>query len=323
MNAKELYTKQREVLRSSKGRNILSFFVFLVIATIFWLLLALNDDVQNNYKLPVTIDGFPENATVLNDYYPTINVTVKGKGSSLLQFVWSKSPALKLRFDDFTLVNDSVLQMNAAQLNSAVRNLFGVNTTVLTMRPDSLRLTYTTHPGIRLPLVIKSSVRTLPQYAYSGNPICDVDSVVIYSNSTTRYSLHSISTKPIELANLSDTTVVEAALDVPAGMRAIPATVTVKFPIEPLVSKKRSVTLGSVNVPDGLKIVPFPSVVEVSYLIPQSFYNRDNVSINAVVDYSKIESGVKSLPVTLDRVPSYMKSVTVSPQKVDFVVEAD
>jgi hypothetical protein len=90
-----------------------------------------------------------------------------------------------------------------------------------------------------------------------------------------------------------------------------------------LVSKKRSVTLGSVNVPDGLKIVPFPSVVEVSYLIPQSFYNRDNASINAVVDYSKIESGVKSLPVTLDRVPSYMKSVTVSPQKVDFVVEAD
>ena len=48
------------MLRTAKGRNILTFLVFLAISTIFWFLLALNDDVQENYGLPVKLEDFPE-----------------------------------------------------------------------------------------------------------------------------------------------------------------------------------------------------------------------------------------------------------------------
>lgn len=321
MDIRELYNDIREGLRSGTGRNILSFFVFLAISTFFWFLLALNDDVQKNYLLPVTIESFPENATILSGYNPTLNVTIKDKGSSLMQLGWGKSPSMKINFENFAQPNDSVLLLSAAQLNSAVRNIFGMGATVVTMRPDSLKLIYTTNPGIKVPLAIKSNIRTLPQYAYAGHPICDVDSVVLYSNSSSRYDIHAISTKPIELANLTDTSSVETALDVPAGMRVIPASVNVTFPVEPLVAKKRSVAINAVNVPAGRKLVTFPSMVEVSYLLPKSMYSKDNIAIEATVDYNMISPDVKSLNVGISNLPAYFRSVSVTPQQVEFVIE--
>lgn len=311
----------RERLRSGEGRNILSFFVFLAILTVFWFLLALNDDVQKNYVLPVTIESFPENATILSGYNPTLNVTIKDKGSSLMQVAWGNSPSMKINFENFTRLNDSVLLLSSAQLNSAVRNIFGMGSTVVTMRPDSLKLIYTTNPGVKVPLVIKSSIRTLPQYAYAGHPICDIDSVVLYSNSSRRYDIHSISTKPIDLVNLTDTSSVETALDVPAGMRVIPSSVKVTFPVEPLVAKRRSVAITAVNVPAWRKLVTFPSMVEVSYLLPKSMYNKDNVAIKATVDYNMIRPDVKSLNVGISKLPTYFKSISVNPQQVEFVIE--
>ncbi len=161
----------------------------------------------------------------------------------------------------------------------------------------------------------------MPQYAYAGHPICDIDSVVLYSNSSRRYDIHSISTKPIDLVNLTDTSSVETALDVPAGMRVIPSSVKVTFPVEPLVAKRRSVAITAVNVPAWRKLVTFPSMVEVSYLLPKSMYNKDNVAIKATVDYNMIRPDVKSLNVGISKLPTYFKSISVNPQQVEFVIE--
>ena len=97
MNIKNIYYKIKEGLRTTKGRNILTFFIFLAISTVFWFLLALNDDIQKDYNIPVLLDGFPEDVTLLSGYDPTLSVTVKDKGSSLMRFEWGNQPTMKLR----------------------------------------------------------------------------------------------------------------------------------------------------------------------------------------------------------------------------------
>ena len=42
---RSLRTKLKEDLRTSTGRNFLTFLVFLAISTIFWFVMALNDKV--------------------------------------------------------------------------------------------------------------------------------------------------------------------------------------------------------------------------------------------------------------------------------------
>ncbi len=295
--------------------------MFLAISTPFGFLLTLTDDVQENYALPVTIEDFPENVTVLSGHNPVLNVTVKDKGSSLMKFSWGHNPSMKLRYDDFSRPNDTTLLLNQGQLNAAVRNVFGSGASIVTLRPDSLRLAYTSNPGIRVAVNVVSEIRTLPQYAYAGHPVITVDSVMLYSNSRRRFRIHHLSTRPVTLADLTDTTSVEARLDVPAGMRAVPPSIKVTFPVEPLVAKQQSVPIEVVNTPHGMRVVTFPAMTEVSYLLPKSMYSSEIANVRATVDYNDITPSTKSLPVSLSKLPPHFRGVSATPAKVEFVIE--
>lgn len=316
-----IYQDTKKGLRTNRGRNFLTFIIFLAISTIFWLLLALNDDIQKDYRIPIQLEDFPENVTLLSGYDPSLSATIKDKGSSLMRFEWGNHPTLKLKYEDFIQQSDSILIYRSSPLNSSVRGIFGTAASIVTIRPDSLRLTYTTNPGIKMAVTVNSDIHTQPQYAYAGHPIVSVDSVVVYSNSPDRYKTHSISTRPVVLAELTDTVSVEVPLDAATGTRVIPSTVNITFPVEPLVAKKQSVPIEVVNVPFGQKIITFPSITEVAYLIPKSMYNAQNVAIRATVDYNDINRDDKALYISLSRLPAYYKNPSLSPEQVEYVIE--
>lgn len=321
MKFKRIYTKVNEGLRTSQGRNILTFFVFLAISTVFWLLLALNDDVQKDFSLPVELENFPEDVTLISGYSPMLNVTIKDKGAVLMKYSWGGKPSIKLKYEDFGQRADSVLFLNPSKLNSAVRSLFGNTPGILAIRPDSLQLCYTTNPGVKVAIAVDANIRTLPQYAYSGHPLCSTDSVTIYSNSPARYNIRSIPTKPIVLADLTDTTSVDVALRIPKGFRAIPSEVKVTFPVEPLVAKQQMVPIEVINVPYGEKVVTFPAMTEVSYLIPKSMYKGENAHLRVRVDYNDIRRGETSVPLSLMKLPTYVRNASLNPSTVEFVIE--
>ena len=254
------------------GRNALTFFVFLLISTVFWFLMALNDEVQRDFRVPVALVDFPENVTIISGATASVNVTVKDKESSLMKFAWGGRPLLRLHYDEFLKSGEHSLVFSVNQLNSAVRGVFGPTATILAVRPDSLRLEYTGNPGVRTRVRMDVDAHTQPQCVRYGAITMSPDSVMLFSNSNELYAVGELRTAPVVLRDLADTTVVEARLVVPEGMRAIPSTVRLTIPVEPLVSKTRRGELQVADAPSGHRLVPFPSVVEVSFLMPKSLY---------------------------------------------------
>lgn len=321
MELRTILNNIREGLRSAKGRNVLTFFVFLLISTVFWFLLALNDYVQKDYAVPVQIENFPSEATILSGQNPVLSITVKDKGSDLMKFSWGNNPSMKLNFADFAQPNDSTLLLSPAKLNSAVRGIFGTGATIVATRPDSLKLIYTTQPGVKVALNVLSDIHTQPQYVYAGHPVTDVDSVMLYANTPDLYKIRSLSTAEVALANLADSVTMKVNVAVPKGMRAIPSSVTVTFPVEPLVAKKISVPIHAINVPIGVRLITFPSMTEVSYLLPKSMYGSVPPDLKATVDFNEITSVSTTLSVNLQKLPDLYRSVSLNPAEVEFVVE--
>lgn len=315
------YRKLKEELRTTTGRNVLTFLVFLLISTIFWFLMALNDEVQEDYKVPLRLEEFPKDMTVISGIVPTVNVTVKDKGSALAKFAWGANPVLKLRYDEFTRQAENHLLFSEAQLNSALRGVFGSSASVVAVKPDSLHLYYTTNPGIPVKVVVDADITTLPQYEAFGSPRISTDSVMLYSNLKGRLQITELPTAPISLSRLSDTTTVEARILVPEGMRAIPSKVRVTFPVEPLVSKTRRLKVEPDSVPSGTRLIPFPAVVEATYLLPKSTYASANSTLRVTVDYDDITPGAKRLPLRLSGVPPYYQSARLATQEVEYIIE--
>lgn len=321
MTLRQIYERLKEGLRTVKGRNALTFFIFLVISTAFWVLMALNDEVQHDYKLQLKLVGFPEDMTLISGANPEVNVTVKDKGSALMKFTWNREPSLTVRYDEFSNAGNNYLLLSQSQLNSAVRNIFGSAATILAVRPDSLSIYYTTEPGIPVRVRVDADVRPAPSAVAFGRVTLTTDTVMLFSNSKERSKIKELSTQPIVLSGLTDTARVTASLIVPPGMRAVPSQINVTIPVEPLITKTRKIAVEAVNVPPGKRLVTFPSMVDVTYLLPQSLYNNDTSPVKVIADYSNYAPGEDDLPLTVMPLPNYYRLVSVTPSDVEFVIE--
>ncbi|MCI9285891.1 MAG: hypothetical protein HFJ91_08930 [Muribaculaceae bacterium] len=191
---------------------------------------------------------------------------------------------------------------------------------MVSCRPDSINLSYTTLPGVKVKLVVQADIRPQIQYVLSGQPTADVDSVTIFSPSDIPHNLKFVSTEPIVKSGLKDTARYEVKVKPIAGMRIIPDKVTVTVPVEPLIVRKRTLRLEIKNLPPDKHLVTFPSKIEISYLVAMGSYN-DEYPIRAFVDYNDIKLPGNKLPVSLSVIPEIYRNMSFSPESVEYIVE--
>lgn len=322
MTPSELIKRLKHVIHSTTGKNALVFLVFLCISTVFWFMLALNDEIQREFDIPVELSGVPDSVTLITTPPQSLNVSVKQKGGSLLRFQLGGIPAIKLRYKDFSN-HDGRLVMGESQITGAVRSYFGAGTVVTVAKPDSIALAYTTRPGRLLPLKLNVEADVDPRYVINGPITVSSDSVLIYAAEDLPLTFSRVETVRATFTALTDTVVELVKLNLPAGVRGVPSAVKVIIPVEPLIAKTRSIPVEVINVPDDKQVLTFPSEVEISYLIPMSMYNNDDYNVSATADYNKISPlrSVTKIPVELPRLPEVYRSAVQSTDSVEYVVE--
>ena len=118
-------------------------------------------------------------------------------------------------------------------------------------------------------------------------------------------SVSQLLTEPIILTNISETQSIKTKIITPANTRAIPDSVTVTIPIEPLIWKTADVKISVINVPDGYNLKVYPGTVNIKYLAPMSEYNIQS-EISAIVDYVQLNNALSKLPISVDNIPEYI-----------------
>lgn len=321
MNPRKGLKQLRQAAKTSRGKEIITFLIFLAVSTVFWFMMTLNETVQRDYRMTVEITDIPSGTSLITVPPTHLNVSVKDKGRALIKYDWGGEPKLTLRYNDFNLSADNRLVISKEQLSNNVRAAFGSGCEVIAVRPDSISLAVTERPGDKLPLIVDINARASSQYIIYGIYKCDFDSVTVYSQHGLPSNVLMLHTEPLSLRNLTDSTTVELAVKAPAGTRVVPSKVKVTIPVEPLVAKKRIVKIETRNVPRHTSLLVFPSTVEIDYLLPMSLYNTDNAIPKAFVDYNAIDANSSNLPVNIGYTPDYYRDAQISPSTVEFMME--
>lgn len=320
LQVKTLAARIGAALRSNRGKDVLLYLLFVAVAFVFWVFMALDTERQRDFDVPFELQEIPDSVTVIGQIPAEVSVSVKGKDSQLLRFSWGSQSPVKFKWSD--QAEDNVLLIPQTKLEAKLCDYFGTAVQVVSFRPDSIRLNYTTQPGVKVKLVVQADIRPNLQYIQSGPAVANVDSVMLYSATDIPHSLRAVSTEPIVKSGLKDTARYEVKVKPIAGVRIIPDKVTVTVPVEPLISRKRSVRIETINVPEGISLVTFPSVVEVSYLVPMSSYS-DEYPIKAFVDYNDTRLPGNKIPVSLSVIPAIYHNVSKSMDNVEYIIEND
>ncbi len=316
--AHELHRKVQAAIHSSRGKDVLLYLLFVAVAFVFWVFLSLDTEVQRDFELPLEVQELPDSVTVIGQIPSEISVSVKGKDSQLLRYMWGKMSPVKFKWNENLAENAFLL--SHVKLEARLRDYFGSGVQVVSCRPDSVRAAYTTLPGIKVKLNVQADIHPNLQYIISGPIRADVDSVTLYSSTDLPHSLKFVSTEPVVKSELKDTMRYEVKVKPIAGVRIVPDKVIVMVPVEPLISRRRTINLDVMNLPPDKGLITFPSKVDISYLVPMSAYN-DDYPVKAFVDYNDIKPLRKKVPVSLSVIPEIYHNLSFAPDSVEYIVE--
>lgn len=308
MSLKELIDWIKVRLTSENWKNALIFLIFLCVSAIFWLVLTLNDEYQRDISIPLEITEIPDSVTLLSAPPQYINVSVRDKGSTLAKYQWGDVPAIRVSYKEF-ISADNKLIVSQSQLNSILHRYFGANSQITSVKPDSIVLSCTSHPGVRIRVDLSSTVdvTAAPGYVVSRQPYCIPDSVTLFAPGALPRKLKSLSVETLSYSDLTDSVVVKATVSVPEGMRAVPEEVEVVMPVERLERKTRTVAVQVKNAPASQTVTVTPSEVMVVYLVPASQRDKDSYPIHVTANYRErnTASDAPKMPLAISILPEY------------------
>lgn len=319
MNISQLRDKISAWISSATGKSILIYLIFVVVSTLFWFLMSLNDEVQKDLSIPIRIEGLPENVTLLRNTPIVLEATLQSKGSSLIKYNFGNEANLSFRFNEIKDTNKR-LKISKQLLQSALHTVLGQGQLV-SFKPDSIIVPFTTLPPHKVPVLIDyKNITTQPQYVIS-NIIVSPDSVNLYSQENISEKVNTVTVEKLSIKNVSDTTVLQAKIVTPSGIMAEIDTVDVKICVVPLITNNKTVPIFAKNVPAGRHLVLFPSSINVSYLIPMDYYKTDRVQIEINADYENRNSKTSKIPLSIISNSSVIKNVTISADSVEYLIE--
>lgn len=312
----------KRIKKTQRGKNALTYGICLIAAMIFWLMMSLNDEVQRDFQIPINISDLPEEVTLLDDMHTSVNVTVKDQGRNILRYDLGNGPSLTLGFKDFEIIDGTKLILSQQRLKGMIRDLFSNNAQIIYSSPDSISIPFTAKPGLMLPIVARIDALASPQHVVFGEITTTPDSAMLFSADGAHSKLSFLPTALSTLRDLRDTTEIDIKLDVPTGMKAYPEVVKLKIPVQPVISRQKTVNVKITSNSSGRLIIPFPQSVTVSYLTPMSMHNTDESSnISVFADFSKADMENGNIPVEVGKHPSYIQIVEIVPSEVEFVEE--
>lgn len=320
MNMK-LWDKIREKMQESpRTRSVLLYISFVIISAVFWSFLTFNRDVQLDVEVPVEM-SLPKNVHLLAKVPDTLTVTVKDRGYRFLTYLFQKTPKLTLRFTDYSDGNSN-FKIDQSHLKKALARILHKNATIVSVLPESINIKFTDLPGKKVPVKTDIIVEPREDYTLYGALLQSQDSVLVFSDAKTLSEINEVYTYHVEETDLTDTLRRRVTIAPINGTVIEPRAIDIVVPIEKLKSQTRNVKIVVRNAPRGVKMLLFPSDVEVTYRSPVSRITED-AGITAVVDYNSVDNSTpgNKVKVMIGETPASYQDVKLSHDSVEYIIE--
>lgn len=140
------------------------------------------------------------------------------------------------------------MKIYASDFEKKILSQLNVSSKILSIKPDTLEYIYSEGKSKLVPVRFQGKVTAGLQY-YVSDTICNPDSVLVYAPEGILDTITTAYTQKINLENISDTTRRRIPLNSERGVKFVPASVEMTFPVDIYTEKTVEVPLHGVNFP--------------------------------------------------------------------------
>lgn len=306
-------------MKATQGfRKFLTFLIFVVVAALFWIILALNDNLQEDLTVRVNVYNIPDSVTFITDPPKEIHVMVRDRGTNLWRNGVFSHPAIDLNFKEYG--HDGTFAVSKGELTAGLKKAFGQTATIISTSIENLRLVYTTSPGKRVPVDVTMDLTAAVGKVITGKPGVSPSGVLVFGSRDALDTIGKVFTEKLRGENLEESKKFTVKLRKIPGVKIDPSTVEVTVNVEQLVRKEVRVNIQIDNKPEGSDLLLFPSTATVEYYLPMSKFGKYDEKIDVRVDYRDMEAGSGRLPLHLGRHDPQLENIRLLDDDVEYTL---
>jgi hypothetical protein len=292
----------------------------LLLATILWFLLALNETYNSTIEVKVSYYNKPELEHYVRPLPEKLRLSVSAKGWDLLAFATRGAGSVNINLGDYERHNYILTNRLKGYLQGQLTHRL----TIYDISPDTIPLKRSKLQTKRLPVRPALAVSFEKEHNISNPVEFEPDSITVSGPAMALEGLEYISTQPIILKGLNKSVKTSVAIKKPAGLNLTfsQEAVTVQIPVEKLTEQVIDIPVSLVNVSGNLKVNLIPQHVQLSYRTTLNNYGRINPNLfEAIVDGSKIDTLNKHpLKVQLISEPKFTYDIRLKQDYVDYII---
>ncbi len=305
-------------------RNVITYGVCVIIATVLWFLNALNKEYNTEITYPIKYTDLPKGKLLVSEPPKEMTLSIKAHGFALLRYSISTSflPIVlnvnslidKKDLLEYTVNMSEIKDRISAQLNSDIQ--------LLSIKPEFITFKFSRFESKRVPVIPQVNYTLKRQYMLKNDISIAPDSVDISGPASILDTLKAVYTTPITLKNLSKDVTKTVSFDEIYGTQINENNAKVKIEAERFTESKKKVPLTVKNLPDSLLIRLFPHSVDVTFDVGLSRYEVvSDTSFSFYVDYNQIKSNPASLKIQIGKQPRHIKDLIFTPETIEYLIE--
>lgn len=324
MKTKWSYFKNRNI---RIDRNILSYTICVIIAAILWFLNALNKEYTSEISYPVRYTDLPKGKYLVSELPSDITLEVKAKGFTLVGYRISTS-FLPINLDinsysNYMLEKDNILEytLKLSTIKDRINNQLNSDIKLLNIKPEEIYFKFSHAVTKMIPVKPIVDYSLKKQYILKDEITAVPDSILVSGPASMMDTLSYIPTEIWKAGEISKNLSRTIDLDFPPNFSAEEKSVKINIELERFTEAKRNIPISVWNLPDSLNIKLFPNTVDISYEIGLSRYDKvTDKDFEFIVNYSQTPNS-SYLPVEIVKIPSFIKNLSYTPQKVEYILE--
>ena len=301
-------------------RDVLTFLLFVVIATLVWYGHAMQS--VRNTRVPVLIQytGKPDAIGLKAPGLPdTVMIEVRDAGARLNTY--HRDP-LHLTIDLHSYIHGEKgrIYIPSDALRRSISDILQGTSRLIETQPEDITCDFFTEQEKSVLLVLRGDLKTANEYQIIGQPTLARKRMKIFGDEKTLSAIDTLYTEPQDLSEVSDTMRVRCAIEVPQGVRAEEDSVELCIIAERFTEKKFTIPVHIKGVPEGYHIRLFPKEVEVSVRVGLNHFSQVKANdIHATCAYSPERTD--KLDVEISYTNPYITAAWAYPGVVEFILE--
>lgn len=301
-------------------RDILTFLLFVVIATIVWYGHAMQS--VRNTRVPVRIQytGKPDAIGLKAPGLPdTVMIEVRDAGARLNTY--HRDP-LRLTIDLHSYIHGERgrIYIPSDALRRSISDILQGTSRLIETAPEDITCDFFTEQERNVCLAFRGTLKTANEYQLVGQPTLSRKRMKIFGDEQSILAIDTLYTEYQELTEVTDTMNIRCAIDAPEGIRLEDDSVDLRIIAERYTEKKFSVPVHIKGIPEGYRIRLFPKEVEVSVRVGMNHFGQVKAGdIHASCTYSPERTDKLDVDITYTN--PYITAAWAYPGVVEFILE--